>query len=137
MYSLHGAQQIYVYEDKKIIKSTAVGSTNVEEIQWLAKSMLEYSKDWIDSGWGYLCCIGDMNPVTSEVSEELINFHKQLQQANLRGIAFVNPHLLSDPDSMVIDVQAKKHHKKSKASYKEKHFRTEEEGIEWLKKILN
>lgn len=130
MYSLHGAQQIYVYEEKRIIKSSAVGATNVEEIRWLAEKMMNFAAEWKETGWGYVCCIGEMEPVTSEESEALIELHKKLEDANCKALAFVNP------DAFVIGVQAKKHQKKSKASYKEKHFKTEEEAIAWLEKKL-
>lgn len=130
MYSLHGTQQIYVYAEKRIIKSSAVGTTNVEEVRWLSEKVLSYAADWKDIGWGYVCCIGEMSPVTHDVSEELIGFHKKLENAGCKAIAFVNP------DAFVIGMQAKKHQKKSKASYKEKHFRTEEDAIEWLEMQL-
>lgn len=131
MYSLHGTQQIHVYSEKRIVKSSAVGTTNVEEVRWLAEKMLGFTREWKDCGWGYLCGIGDMTPVTPDVSAELIEFHKRLEEAGCKAIAFV------DPDAFVIAAQAKKHQKKSKASYKEKHFKTDEEAVAWLEKILD
>lgn len=130
MYSLHGAQQIHVYSEKRVIKSSAVGATNVEEVRWLKDKMLEYAADWKDCGWGYLVGIEEMTPVDADVSKELIELHKKLEQAGCKAIAFV------DPDAFVIAVQAKKHQRKSKASYKEKHFKTDEEAFAWLEKIL-
>ena len=130
MYSLHGAQQIHVYSEKRVIKSSAVGATNVEEVRWLKDKMLEYAADWKDCGWGYLVGIEEMTPVDVDVSKELIELHKKLEQAGCKAIAFV------DPDAFVIAVQAKKHQRKSKASYKEKHFKTDEEAFAWLEKIL-
>ncbi len=130
MYSLHGAQQIYVYEDKRVIKSSAIGATTVEEIQWLTDKMLEYATQWKECGWGYLVGIGEMTPVPADVSKELIELHKKLELAGCKAIAFVNP------DAFVIAAQAKNHQRKSKASYKEKHFKTDEEAFVWLEKIL-
>ncbi len=130
MYSLHGAQQIYVYEDKRVIKSSAIGATTVEEIEWLTDKMLEYAAQWNECGWGYLVGIGEMTPVASDVSKELIELHKKLEVAGCKAIAFVNP------DAFVIAAQAKNHQRKSKASYKEKHFKTEVEAFAWLEKIL-
>ncbi len=131
MYSLHGAQQIYVYEEKRIIKSSATGKTNEEEVQWLTDKMLEYSEEWKDCGWGYLVGIGDMEPVTAEVSAMLIEFHKKLESAGCKAIAFV------ESDAFVIAVQAKRHGKKSKTAYKEKHFKREKEAMDWLEKMLS
>lgn len=130
MYSLHGVQQIHVYSDKKVIKSGAVGNTTVEEVRWLAGKLIEYATPWKECGWGYLVDIGEMAPVSSEISKELIALHKELEDAGCKAIAFV------DPDAFVIAAQAKKHQRKSKASYKEKHFRTEEEAFAWLEKRL-
>ena len=130
MYSLHGVQQIYVYSDKRVIKSGAVGTTNVEEVRWLGDKLLEYAKDWKECGWAYLVDIKEMEPVSSDVSKELIDLHKKLEEAGCIAIAFV------DPDAFVIAAQAKKHQRKSKASSKEKHFRTEEEALVWLEKKL-
>ncbi len=130
-YTLHGAQQIYVYGEQRIIKSSAIGATNVEEIEWLTENMLQFSADWKEKGWGYMCCIGEMNPVTPEESLALIELHKQLETANCKGIAFVNP------AAFVVGVQAKKHQKKSRAAYKEKHFKSEEEAMEWLESLFS
>ncbi len=128
---MHGAQRIYVYEDLRIIKSSAIGSTNVEEILWLTENMVHFARNWKESGWGYICCIGDMTPVTSEESDALIELHKKLDEANCLGIAFVNPH------AFVIGVQAKKHQKKSKVSYQEHHFKTEKEAVKWLQTLID
>lgn len=130
MYSIHGVQEIHVHSDKRVIKSGATGSTNVEEVRWLADKLVEYAEPWKECGWGYLVDIGDMTPVSSEISKELVELHKKLEEIGCKAIAFI------DPDVFVIAVQAKNHQRKSKASYKEKHFRTEAEAFAWLEKIL-
>ncbi len=130
MYSLHGAQQIYVYADKRIVKSSAVGETTVEEVQWLSDKLMEYAVAWKEEGFGYVVGIEEMTPVKPDVSKELIELHKRLENAGCRAIAFVDPH------AYVIATQAKSHQRKSKVSYKEKHFRTEEEAITWLEEQL-
>lgn len=131
MYSLHGSQQIYVDSEKKIIKSSAIGETNEEEVHWLVDKVLEYSEEWKESGWGYLVGISDMDPVKPEVSEILVDFHKKLETAGCKAIAFVQS------DAIVVAVQAKRHQKKSKASCKEKHFKKEKEAMSWLEKVLS
>lgn len=131
MYSLHGTQQIYVYSDKRIIKSGAIGETTVKEVRWLADKMVEYAKPWKETGWGYLVDIAEMTPVSPEVSQELIELHKKIEEAGCKAIAFV------DSGAFMIAVQAQKHQMKSKVSYKEKHFKTEKDAMIWLRKILD
>lgn len=130
MFSVRGAQRIYVYEEQRIIKSCAVGTTTVEEVMWLSEKMTDYAAAWKECGWGYIVGIGEMTPVSPEISVELVELHKRIEIAGCKAIAFV------DPDAYVIAVQAKNHQKRSKASYKEKHFRTEQEAFDWLQKIL-
>lgn len=131
MYSLNGAQRIYVYKDKRIIKSSASGATNVTEVKWLTEKMVEYSADWKECGWGYVVGISEMEPVNAEVSEKLVELHKAVEQAGCKAIAFV------DPNAFMLAMQAKKHQRVSKVSCKEKHFKTDEDAIAWLEKILN
>ena len=131
MYSLQGAQKIHVYSEKRIIKSSAVGETNEEEVRWLQDRVLEYAEEWKESGWGYVVGISEMSPVSAEVSAELVEFHKKLETAGCKALAFVKA------DAFVISVQAKKHQKKSKASYKEKYFATDEDAFVWIEKMLS
>ncbi len=131
MYSLRGTQQIYVHTEKRIIKSGAIGETTVEEVRWLGDKMVEYAKSWKECGWGYLVDIENMTPVSPEVSKELIELHKKVEEAGCKAIAFV------DPGVFMIAVQAQKHQMKSKVSYKEKHFKTEKDAMQWLQKMLS
>lgn len=130
MYSVYGAQKLHVIEEKRIVKSAAVGATTLAEVKWLSDNIIESATPWKEQGWAYIVGIGDMEPVSHEISQELIEFHKKLEGAGCKAIAFV------DPDAFVISLQAKSHQRKSKASYREKHFRTEEEALEWVTKIL-
>lgn len=130
MYSVHGVQEIQVYEEKRVIKSRAVGSTTVEEVKWLSDTLISYAERWKESGWAYIVVIKEMYPVTAEVSVELVELHKNVETAGCRAIAFV------DAGAFIISAQAKKHQRKSKAVYKERHFKTEEEAFEWMESIL-
>ena len=131
MYQMYGAQKLHVLYEKRIIKSKAVGTTTLAEVKWLSDNIIENATPWKEQGWVYVVGIGDMEPVSHEISVELIEFHKRLEAVGCKAIAFV------DPDAFIIAFQAKKHQKKSKASYVEKHFRTEEEALEWAEKLLN
>ena len=130
MYSTYGAQEVQVFPEKHIIKSSAKGETNVAEVRWLTELILESSSTWKEDGWGYVVGINDMTPVSSEVSKELVELHKKVEVAGCKAIAFI------DPDAFVISMQAKKHQRKSKTSNKEKHFKTEEEAFSWVEKVL-
>lgn len=131
MYSFHGAQEIQVFSDKKIIKSKAVGSTSPEEVRWLAGVIVERTNAWKDIGWGYIVDISEMTPVTPEISEELVEMHKKLEEAGCKAMAFV------DFGAFVISAQARNHQHKSKTGIKNGHFKSEEEATKWIEKIIN
>jgi len=125
-----GAQTVDTYPGKRIVKSGAVGSTNVEEVQWLIKTLLSSGSAWKGSGWGYVCDISKMSPVTPDVGEVLVTLHKQLADAGCKAIAFV------DFCSFVTSAQAKEHQKKSNALLEEGHFNKEEDAIKWIEGII-
>ncbi len=126
----HGAQTVDTIAGKKYIKSGAVGSTTLEEIQWLTKTLTTQSAAWKSTGWGYISDISKMSPVSLEISAELVNLHKALEEANCKAMAFVVG------GSFFTDAQAKSHQKQSKAGILEGHFRTEEEAIAWLDTVV-
>ena len=131
MYSTYGAQEVQVFPEKHIIKSSAKGETNVAEVRWLTELILESTSSWKETGWGYVVGINDMEPVNHEVSKELVELHKKVETAGCKAIAFI------DPNALILSLQAKKHQRKSKTSNKEKHFKTEEEAFAWVEKILH
>ena len=126
----HGAQTVEVFKEKRIIKSGAVGSTNVEEVKWLTGTLVSSSTAWKASGWAYIVDISKMSPVTPDVSEELVQLHKKLEAAGCKAMAFV------DFGAFVTATQAKKHQQKSNAAIQEGHFRTEPDAIAWIESIL-
>ncbi|MBE6901743.1 MAG: hypothetical protein E7478_04655 [Ruminococcaceae bacterium] len=126
----HGAQTVETIMGKKYIKSGAVGSTTLEEIQWLTKTLVNASAAWKATGWGYISDISKMSPVTPDISAELVNLHKALETSNCKAMAFVVG------SSIFTDAQAKSHQKQSKAGIQEGHFKTEAEAIAWLDTIV-
>lgn len=126
----HGAQTVETITGKKYIKSGAVGSTTLEEIQWLTKTLVAQSAAWKSTGWGYISDISKMSPVTPDISSELVNLHKALETSNCKAMAFVVG------SSIFTDAQAKSHQKQSKAGVQEGHFKTEAEAIAWLDTIV-
>ncbi len=126
----NGAQTITTYPGKRIIKSGADKATTVAEVKWLTDKLVELSASWKMSGWGYVCDISHMPPVTPEISEELINLHKKLAASNCRAMAFVNF------AAFITGAQAKEHQKKSNAAIQENTFKTEAEAIAWIDTIV-
>ena len=125
-----GAQTIETYTGKKYIKSGAVGATTAGEVRWLTEKLVSLSAAWKSSGWGYIVDIGKMSPCTPDVSEELVNLHKQLSAAGCKAMAFVNF------AAFITGAQAKEHQKKSNTVIQEGTFKTEEEAIKWLDTII-
>lgn len=125
-----GVQTVESVEGKRALKSGAVGSTNAEEVKWLTETLVSNSKAWKSSGWGYIVDISKMAPVTPDVSQELVDLHKKLEEAGCKAMAFV------DFGSFVTSAQAKKHQKQSNAAIQEGHFKTDEDAIKWIDSIL-
>ena len=49
-----GIQVVEVFEEDYIIKSSADGVTNVEEIVWLKNKLIEIAKNWRGKKWDIL-----------------------------------------------------------------------------------
>lgn len=126
----HGAQIVEFIAGKRIIKSSAAGATNEEEVRWLTNTLVGTAAQWKSAGWGYIVDISKMSPATPEVSKELINLHTQLTAAGCKAMAFV------EGFSFVLAAQAKEHQKQSHAAIQEGHFRTEAEAIQWIEAII-
>lgn len=126
----HGTQTVETIPGKRMVKSGAVGSTNVEEVQWLTKTLVSEASAWKRSGWGYICDISKMSPVTPDVSKELVELHKMLEESGCKAMAFV------DFGSFVTSAQAKRHQQKSNAAIQEGHFKTDADAIAWIETIL-
>lgn len=126
----HGAQTVETIAGKRVLKSGAVGSTNVEEVRWLTEKLVSLSSAWKSSGWAYIVDISSMSPVTPDVSQELVNLHKKLAAAGCKAMAFVNF------ASFVTGAQAKEHQKKSNTLIQEGQFKTEAEAIKWIDTII-
>lgn len=126
----YGAQVVETFPGKKIIKSSAAGATNAEEVRWLTKTLVTHSASWKNTGWAYIVDISKMAPAAPEVSKELINLHSQLTAAGCKAMAFV------EGGAFVLAAQAKEHQKQSHAVIREGHFRTEAEAIKWIETIV-
>lgn len=130
MKKVHGAQYVEVNYAKRVIKSGAVGATNVEEVRWLIQTLLTSSMAWKAQGWAYIVDISKMAPVTPDVSKELVTLHQKLTAAGCKAMAFV------DFGAFVTSAQAKQHQKQSNAGIQEGHFKTEADAMAWIATIL-
>jgi hypothetical protein len=126
-----GTQSVSTILGSRIVKSSAIGRTNIEEIKWLTETILTISKQWETQGWGYLVDISHMAPVTNEESEALIKLHILVAQSGCNFLAFV------DKKSFMTATQAQQHSKISNTNTEKRHFRKEDEAINWLKERLS
>lgn len=126
----NGAQTVETFPEKRVIKSGAVGTTNVDEVKWLISTLISSAVGWKASGWAYVCDISKMSPVTPDVSAVLVGLHKELETANCKAMAFV------EGASFFTAAQAKEHQKQSHAAVQEGHFKTDDEAFKWIETVL-
>ena len=123
----NGAQTIEHIEGRRIILSSAVGKTNIDELKWLHETILSDVKAWKSSGWAYIADCSQMSPVTPTEGGELVKMTKAFVDAGCKAFAF------AEGNSIMLKVQAKKNTERSETGVNEGHFRTVEEALDWLK----
>ncbi len=124
-----GAQTVEVVPGRRIICSTGVGKTNVDEIKWLTETVLNEARSWKATGWGYVPDCTEMDPVTPDVGNELVAMTKVFVENGCKAAAFI------DGSSVMLKVQAQSHTKRSNTGLAEQHFRTRDEALNWLKEL--
>ena len=127
----YGVQTVETIPGKRVIKSGAVGATNVDEIKWLIKQLAALSSAWRMTGWVYMIDITKMAPAPPEVSAELVNLHKQLTTSGCKGMAFI------EGSAFYVAAQAKQHQKQAHTVMQEGHFKTEADAMKWVDTILH
>lgn len=115
---------------KRVIKSATVGKGTVEQIKWLTKQLVSQSVPYKATGWAYLVDISKMDPVTPEVSAELVEMTKAIVAAGCKVTAFV------EGGSYMTAAQVKQHQKSANATVQEGHFSTEAEAMKFIDGIL-
>ena len=125
-----GIQVVEVFEDDYIIKSSADGVTNVEEIIWLKNKLIEIAQNWPGKKWGYIADISKLQTVSTEVSSVLVNLHTEIFENGCSCIGFV------EPINAFISRQAAVHNRLSDAELQEGHFHDFDEAFNWAKKII-
>ncbi len=122
-----GSQSVEVVLGRHVVCSAGDGKANVEEIKWLTETVLNSTKAWKTSGWGYIPDCTKMDPVTPDVGNELVEMTKKFVENGCKAIAFV------DGASVMLKVQAQSNTKRSNTGLEENHFATKEEALAWLK----
>ncbi len=126
-----GAQTVDVIPGRKIVLSTGVGKTNVEELIWLTNTVLANAAAWKNTGWAYIADCSQMAPVDPKEGGELVNMTKKFVDAGCKAFAF------AEGVSVMLKIQAKKNTERSATGVTEGHFATVEEALAWLKKEVN
>ena len=126
----NGVQIVQTFDGKRILKSGAIGTTTVEEVQWLSQKLLCLSSQWKSEGWAYIVDVKKTLPVDNEVVQELIDLHKRIDAAGCKAMVFV------DFAISLVGRNAVEYHKKSETSISEKTVRTQEEAFAYINTIL-
>lgn len=123
----NGAQTIETIAGRRVILSSAVGKTNIDELKWLSATILSEVKAWKGSGWAYIADCSQMKPVTPAEGGELVTMTKAFVEAGCKAFAF------AEGKSLMLKVQAQKNTERSQTGVNEGHFETVEEALNWLK----
>ena len=127
----NGAQTIQAIPGRKIILSSGVGKTNIDELKWLSENILADVKAWKSSGWAYIADCSKMEPVTPAEGGELVIMTKKFVEAGCKAFAF------AEGKSLMLKIQAQKNTQRSETGIAEGPFATVEEALDWLKTELN
>jgi hypothetical protein len=127
MAKVNGAQSVETILGRKIILSTGVGKTNIDELKWLSKTVLESATAWKDSGWAYVADCSMMSPVTPAEGGELVIMTKKFVEAGCKAFGF------AEGSSIMLKIQAQKNTQRSETGVLEGHFATVDEVLTWLK----
>ena len=125
-----GIQIVEVFEDDYIIKSSADGVTNVEEIIWLKNKLIEIAQNWRGKKWGYIADISKLQTVSIEISSVFVNLHTEIFENGCSCVGFV------EPINAFISRQAAVHNRLSDAELQEGHFHNFDEAFNWAKNII-
>ena len=126
-----GAQSVEVVPGRRIVVSSAIGKTNVDELKWLTDTVLSSAASWKSTGWAYVADCSKMDPVSPTESGELVTMTKKFVDAGCKAFAF------AEGNSIMLKVQAKKNTERSNTGIVEGHFATTAEALDWLKKTVN
>lgn len=131
MTKVNGAQSVETIPGRKIILSTGVGKTNIDELKWLTKTVLDSAAAWKSTGWAYIADCSKMNPVTPAEGGELVIMTKKFVEAGCKAFGF------AEGSSVMLKLQAQKNTQRSETGVLEGHFATVDEVLTWLNDEVN
>ena len=126
----NGAQTVETIPGRKIVLSTGVGKTNVDELKWLTETVLAEAAAW-KTGWAYIADCSQMSPVSATEGGELVTMTKKFVEAGCKAFAF------AEGKSVLLKVQAQKNTQRSNTGVIEGRFETVEQALDWLKTEVN
>lgn len=126
MAKVNGAQSVETIPGRKIVLSSGIGKTNIDELKWLSETVLESAAAWKTSGWAYIADCSQMSPVTPAEGGELVLMTKKLVEAGCKAFGF------AEGSSVMLKLQAKKNTQRSETGVLEGHFATVDEVLTWL-----
>ena len=127
----NGAQTVQTVPGRKIVVSSAVGATNVDELKWLTQTVLSEAVAWKASGWGYVADCSKMTPVGPGEVGELVSMTQKFVEAGCKAFGF------AEGSSILLKAQTKKNTEMSHTGVVEGHFATVDEVLAWLQKDLH
>ncbi len=125
----YGVQVVELIPERRIILSSAVGKTNVDEIKWLADTVISNVSRWENDGWAYMVDCSKMMPVTPAECMELISMTRRVAENGCGAIAFV------EGSSTMLREQARTNTSRAETDLLEEHFATREEALNWLESV--
>lgn len=123
----NGAQTVEKIAGRKIVLSSGVGKTNIDELKWLTQTVLAEASAWKSTGWAYIADCSKMSPVSPAEGGELVKMTQSFVEAGCKAFGF------AEGSSIMLKVQAQKNTERSNTGVIEGHFATVEEVLEWLK----
>ncbi|MBE5851595.1 MAG: hypothetical protein E7299_01370 [Lachnospiraceae bacterium] len=131
MAKVNGAQSVEKIAGRKIVLSAGVGKTNIDELKWLTKTVLDEASAWKSTGWAYIADCAKMSPVGPTEGAVLVDMTKAFVDAGCKAFGF------AEGSSIMLKAQAKKNTERSETGVLEGHFATVDEVLDWLKKEVN
>jgi len=127
----NGAQTVEVIPGRKVILSSGVGRTNIDELVWLTDTVLKDAAAWKTAGWAYIADCSKMDPVSPAEGGQLVKMTKSFVENGCKAMAF------AEGSSIMLKVQAQKNTQRSETGIAEGHFATVEEALDWLQKEIH
>lgn len=127
----NGAQTVEVIPGRKVILSSGVGRTNIDELVWLTDTVLKDAAAWKTAGWAYIADCSKMDPVSPAEGGQLVKMTKAFVESGCKAMAF------AEGSSIMLKIQAQKNTQRSETGIAEGHFATVEEALDWLQKEIH